>query len=825
MIAALLFYATSSQGSIRTIDLSRGAVIQPANSSIKPFTYWDTSDTFIDGADADDNFGGEPVLSAGPTKTVLIRFGDLRRAMAGTPHIRKASLILTIAGGDKPSLRSIARVIPYWNAGPYFSINALINRSLNAKAEAKKISPDRPGPPRWSATWKAAVAGQGGSPWQQAGANGPEDSEPIAKAAATAGEKLLTIDGLAEAVQNMADAGDRNNGFALHFQNDCEFFSSRAVTGRPMLELELEPEPPATGPDLSVVSIQQTPANGAPKEGEDVGYVAHIKNVGTEKSGGFSAVWYVNSKAGATLDVTAALDPGAETTLTTHVPYHLDRTDHRTDTVELAIKLAGKDASKANNSLTVYQNGKQIDVILPAVLEKSAAPNLVGSHAVEDWVQEQFRIFNNVYAAQSRFSFAPDGAKERVSVHRIQFGDVKPADAGLADGTLTVDANESDWYGADPGVLRSIGLAAGLPDFTNANFPDGVRIHLKDGGSAVTRGTVDMFPGVVGYGDTRYEGSLPGAVPLQYEPFTQSNSSLLPLVPSGLLSATDVQVMNSRLDRRDEPLVMPRTTLLKATDLAGRPLGNVHLDFYQSSGGQIVDGPPAFSATTSENEGTVLLPNRDGASPFGKVEMNGGNGAFLIKATSNGASAWSWLKAWQVADAASRGNALADILEVHFNLTSGPLDTSVDLARDRLVTDSTNLLPAKIAPLISGSVDREVTLGGKAGDWVEVDLGRDRTIGEISLVGDIGKFWSKFDILVYATGQKPDEATAWAKEADWRWTSANRRNPIAGSPSVSVSYCAPAARFRFIRIVNRSDSTGILRAIRVTPIKISQVSQ
>ena len=123
---------------------------------------------------------------------------------------------------------------------------------------------------------------------------------------------------------------------------------------------------------------------------------------------------------------------------------------------------------------------------------------------------------------------------------------------------------------------------------------------------------------------------------------------------------------------------------------------------------------------------------------------------------------------------------------------------------------------------MSGTPGKEVTLGGKAGDWVEIDLGRDRTIGEITLLGDPSDFWPQFDIMVYATGQKPAEASPWASELNWNWTASNRRDLIGTDPNtVSVAYRSPEIRIRFIRIVNRSSAIGKLKAIRVVPIKIS----
>ena len=824
MIVALLLAATSAQGSVRTVELSRGAVIQSADTRSTSFLYWDANDTFIDSVSPDENFGGEPVLSGGPSKTILIRFGDLDRVLSSTRKVRKATLFLTIAGGDRPTLKSINRVQTPWYAGPYFTINALINRNLQAKADEKKIDVGRPSAPHLSATWRRSLSGDGGANWQLAGASGPQDIEPIVEGKGTSTDKTYVIEGLETAVQKMADQPYANFGFAVKFQNECEFFASRAAIGQPKLVLELEPEAPKSGPDLSVSRIERLSKSGdTPSEGEEVTYQAHVKNVGTTKSAGFSAVWAVNGKSGATFEVNAGIDPGSETTVTTHAVYRPDRTDHRAQTIGIKITPTGPDSTAGNNSLTVFQSARQVDVVVPESISKGADTNLSGTKAIEDWVQAQVRVFNDVYAAQSRYSFAPDGAKERLAVQHILFGNDKPSDGAHADATVSVPEQNLNFLGSDDRFMRDLAIAAGAPDFANMNIDPGDHLQLKFAGQPINRGGADLYPGIVGYGDTRYEGSLAGAMCLAYGPYPSSSPSLIALNATGLLSETDVLALNSRLDGNSIALGMPKTALLKVLDLSGRPLGNVQLDFYQSQGGTIHDGAPTFSLTSSPSEGTVLLPNRDGGSPFGKLLADGSNGTFLVKATANGVVDWNWVKAWQLIDTAIRGNTMAGIVETRFNLPSGPLDLDVNLVKDRIVTDSTNILPAKLEAIVSGETSSEVELGGKSGDWVEVDLGRDRTVGQISVVAEPGTFWKQFDIMVYTTGQKSEEANVWTKELDWNWTSKNRREVVAGTPTLaSVGYCAPGLRIRFIRIVNRSNKPGKIRAIRVTPIKISQ---
>ena len=823
MIAALLFAAMSQQGKVRTVELSRGASIPLADSTAGTFGYWDTTDTYLDGTAPDDNFGGEPILSAGPSNTLLIRFGDLNRVLGPTRHVKKATLILTLAGGDRPKLKTVDRILVPWGAGPYFTVNALINRATQNKEQEGQVIKSKPTAPKWSATWRRRLSGDYGAAWQQAGANGPLDSETLSGLTTSGGEKEVAIDGLTAAVQYQADHPTQNFGFGIQFTDGCEFYSGRAAIGRPRLVLELEPAPKSNGPDLSVTEIERVSASGnVPNEGEEVTYKAHVKNVGTSKSAGFTATWLVTGKPDTTTEVTEGLAAGAETALTVHNPYHTDKSDHRTQTVELRIAPKGADATPANNALLVYQNARMIDVKIPDSLAGATELNLAGSNAIEDWVQEQVRVFNETYAAQSRFSFAPDGAKERISVQHIFTGSTPPADGAHADGTAAVPVAETAWLNSDPEFLRNVGLAIGLPDFTSMSFSAGQKVDLKVDGKPLNRGSIDLYPGVIGYGDTRYEGVLAGPIGMVYEPFPSTASGLLPLVPTGLLASTDVAILNARVEHSPDGLDMPKTTLIKASDIQGRPLINQQLDFFQSKDGRIPERPPTFSVTTSEVAGTALLPNATGFGPFGKLTPDGGNGAFLIRATAHGVTEWGWLKAWQLIDSANRGNKAAGVMDVRFNLPSVVLDPSIDLAKDRIITDSTNLLPAKLGPLVSGGTDKEVTLGGKIGDWVEIDLGRDRTIGEITLLGSQDAFWPQFDIVVYSTGQKASEASPWASELKWNWTASNRRDLIGSDSNiVSVAYRAPETRIRFIRIINRSSSVGKLRAIRVVPIKIS----
>lgn len=769
MLAALLLGVLPVQAELRTIDLYRGAVLPN-----QAFRYWDVTDTYLSAGSPEVAYGGDGTLLGGSGKNILVKFGDLGRVVRGG-KITAASIILTPSGGNVPELRGASRLLVPFGEGPVNTIGSLLEKS--------GIKTPVP-PPLWASTWKTRRGGVNWG-WQTAGAMGAADATPIAPAKLVDNGQTISVTGLEEAAQYMADHPEDNHGFALQFANETEFFSSNTPIGRPTLHLEITPAPPKSGPDLSVIYIEEQ-NRGA---GQTEKFVAHVKNVGDGASAGFTAKWIVDEHAGADAPAVGSLDAGKETTLTYERPYTPNPKDHRTQPIGLVIVPNGPDAKASNDHLTVAADGRVIRVAV-----KSGQPG------VEDAVQAQVRFFNETMAPQSRYSFAREGALERVVVTSIQDA---PGGADL----VWNDALGTD---PDPAFQRAIGKAIGMTDLSMTAFPPGERNQLA------ARGSLDAYPGLYGYGDTRFDGTILGTLAMLYEPYSSPMFDVQPLEATGLLSATDVIVLNGIMDGQSTAeQVLNRTTptvILHAMDIGGRPLGGMELSFFQSKNGQISDDAPAFTVVTDRN-GAAYLPNRDGGGPFGKVAADGGNGTFLVRASANGVTEWGWLKFWQLVDSLHRGGTGATVFDMRFNLPGAPLEANSNLAADRTVADSTGQLPAALAPLLDGKGSTTIELPKKAGDWIEIDLGRDRTIGEIDLTAFPGQMWQKFDILVYATGTEANVATLWAKEVDWKWTSSNRRDLIDGIPS--VAYRGLPLRIRYIRIVSRVDGGGQLGEVRI----------
>src|SRR5688500_5769418 len=93
MLAALLATAVVPHLQTKTIELYKGATVVGQDGAT--FRYWDVEDTYLDPKNPDRNFGGHGKISGGTGRTILIRFGDLNRAIGPMRRVKRAALHLT----------------------------------------------------------------------------------------------------------------------------------------------------------------------------------------------------------------------------------------------------------------------------------------------------------------------------------------------------------------------------------------------------------------------------------------------------------------------------------------------------------------------------------------------------------------------------------------------------------------------------------------------------------------------------------------------------------------------------------------------------------
>jgi hypothetical protein len=753
MLALLLLPSLLRQNTT-TVVLENGRPIEKASA------YWGTSDTFLDATSPMENNGDSHVLEGGPQRTILLKFGDLE--MLGHKKVVKATLYLTPSVGGKPHLSSIRTVQSPWGEGPlrrpFFTDKPL-------------IAPD------WATTWKSRHSGVDGMDWQQNGATGPGDSVVIDGATMTDDGKEIAISGIEGAVQNMMDRWYQNNGFALLFSGSTEFFSSKNVTGKPRLVLELADEPAPTGPDLSVTLIEAkyddakaNPPAVWPKDGSGVTYVAHVQNYGSAPAEGFQASWSVGEKIGSGFEVTKKLAPGEETTIELKRTYKANDEDHRVQPLGFLIKPKGKDAITGDDYLEIQEDA--IPIKLPEVLVPYS-PGERSAHPEIQTPQQEIRYLNDTLLARSRFSFAPDGAKERFRL------------AGTDTSKLAMN-------------MATELQALGLIDYSRMN----PKVDQLEG-KPVTRLSMDRWPGFLGGGSTANDISVPGEIQLPYEANYNEIFDQYELQPTGLLAASDVAALNANLGKPISSLKtlgkLPGTIIVRAMNRDGDILPNTELRFYQSKDGAITTAEPTFRLVTGDG-GSVILPVRVGGDgkrdQFGGLMADGSNGVYLVAATRNGVTDTAWIKAWQLCDSLSRTNKPAVFTELRFNVPFEEVDSSKNLAVGAKFTSEGGL--DKLEGLADGSYNLPV----KVGKWFEIDLGKDTAVTEIDVSGD---FWKKFDILTYFTGEKVEQASAFAHEIDWDWNM-QVRPEVEGGHSY-LAYRGTGKSVRTIRFV-RKDAGG-----------------
>lgn len=253
--------------------------------------------------------------------------------------------------------------------------------------------------------------------------------------------------------------------------------------------------------------------------------------------------------------------------------------------------------------------------------------------------------------------------------------------------------------------------------------------------------------------------------------------------------------------------------------------------------GEIADGPPDFDVQLKN--GIAILPNRPTGldapfttltghtlkpNPFGRTDVVGTNGVFLVRLDYQGQTEWAWLKAWQLVDAYYRGNKTIYIHELKFNVTTRPIKP-LDWALKKTAIDKANSSGMNLANLLDGDTKTDYQASGEIGDWVEIDIGRDRPIGEIKLVisGDPKAFWNQFDILAYGTGETVSEARAYATELNWATTSTQRADIDPKDFNLRrIAYRGNPLAIRFIRIVNKSGGKGRLSGVEIREVDLGQ---
>ncbi|HXH59971.1 MAG TPA: discoidin domain-containing protein, partial [Fimbriimonadaceae bacterium] len=454
--------------------------------------------------------------------------------------------------------------------------------------------------------------------------------------------------------------------------------------------------------------------------------------------------------------------------------------------MSLRVATAEQDRNPSDNGLAVYPDG------LPVYVH-GAEPSQV-QKAVTDLNQ---RVFPT-----SKFGAWPDGCVERLRV------------VTSPEGAIDVPAEDGD---VEQDLLRAI---VGLPAVLLRPYADKPPTL-----AAVTVPAFVSKAGQVGLlPDTRDDVLVPQGLAIPDSAATSLAFGDIPMVEHRMLSRSETTILNTLVgktgaDRQLPWQMTPNAIFFRVITPDGKPPRGARLDVYQLVGGAF-GGVPVFSSALPP-DGTVLMPPRAGgafgkSNPYGDLQTDGSNGWLLAVVSAHDTNASSWIPVWQLWDEAARGNDAAGYVELRMQLSSGELDRTQNIALNKIVTDEAKRFPAQLNALVDGKVQTSLTFENEPeGYWIEVDMGRDLPIGEVSLTFD-GMPWKQFRIVTYKTAQNPEDGQVWAEEANGP---ANTTLDKTDDGHTILRYLSTSVRSRFLRIVPLSPEAVKLSEITVVPLK------
>jgi hypothetical protein len=714
------------------------------------------ADAYLDRKLPSVNTGREPLLLGGIDKAILVRFPDLGLKIGMGMRVKSASLVMGIARPGEPILASVSRVLTPWFEGG--------NTSNDPKASPGAV------------TWAEAIAGKNSVKWERDGASGGNDAQAIAGAQTKFENDILTVSGLETAVQQMIDNPQENHGFRLAFSNAVAFFSADSLADGPRLVLTIEDAGRSEMPDIRVLSCEPSPASGTTR------WTVAIENRGADAP---SIDVAAKTSTGDAVERKFAepLASGGKKTLSIDVPIKGADLPMHVNVLTVRVTGGAGDVNPSDNGLTVYPGGLAVRF---TGLDAASAQVIIAD-------------FNERVFPFSKFGSAPTGCIERLR---------------LASANET--AVEVDTAGKDP-VTELLFAITGLPRNLAAPYQDEPPLvaGIKAAGYMRTAGQVGLLP------DTRDDVMIPKDLPIPDRTVQTNSFGEIPMNSWGMLSRSEVNILNSQVGKpRTLPWGrIPSMVFFRVFTPDGIPPTGAKLEVYQLVGGAF-GGAPVFAADIGR-DGSALMESRPAptsgkANPFGDLAKDGSNGWLLAVVRLNGAVQSTWVPVWQLWDEFARGNEAIGFIELKLRPSAGPLDTTQNLATGSLVTDAKGRFPAELNVLVDGKNDTGVSLADeKERYWIDLDLGRDRQIGQIQLVFD-GPVWKQFRIVTYKTAQSVSDAIVWAEEAN------GPTNPDATKTDdgkTVLSYSARSVRSRFVHIVPLSREAVKLVEVRVIPVK------
>lgn len=416
--------------------------------------------------------------------------------------------------------------------------------------------------------------------------------------------------------------------------------------------------------------------------------------------------------------------------------------------VELAVPAVNMHAAEQPLTLTIESGGQVVATSKTYIGAKGIG---FTEGQIEDGTAARVvRLLNEEAMPLSRYSFAPAGSLTRFMVVR-------------------------DEKGPEGSLLEMAALAA------RSVLPKEKFLLHGEAGSANAFGWL---------ADTRDDAFLP---PTRWIPAYQwlVRSETDPVMPErGWLSAAEVHFLDSQL----MPEAPAQTTAaLRFVGLDGKGIAGATVQVYRLAD----DGSRTlFSTAQTTSEGIATVSG----IPRSSFEVPN----FSIDLSRAGAKATVVLPGWRIAVEQARTRGKTPVVEVGAMLSDPGATTGQNLAVHKPVTTSDDKLPAETAAAVDDN--RETALTVSPGEWIEIDLGRDRTVAALEIVTR-DSAWKSFAAEYFRTGST--SAVPWIREG-----SGDSRAKIEGSLAVAVYSPSPVTARR-IRIVNTGSEAVAVAEIRL----------
>ncbi len=487
------------------------------------------------------------------------------------------------------------------------------------------------------------------------------------------------------------------------------------------------PTPTPSGPvDLDVTYIERLPRyqkycleypNGLPvlcpgtetekrwpDEGETVTFVAHIINKGEAESGDFQFKWFIDEKEVASGSHTS-LSPHQEITERLQLPWI-----NGPHTIKFVVDSQNSitEISEANNGVKDRTDALSFKIFFSTEQYNAfnSVKNRMGSYSAEDWIKDQFDAMRDRFE-KAKYPLTPNGIEEVIRIDKIVVvpNSQIPEAMNSDPDRWTIDGRWQFWCPSGETVEcqgnRYNGCNTNPQGFTNCyaqkyqNSTDWGLIHEL----THQLGIIDLY-----HFNLRPENNhvVPGLGKSQPNPGIMVGGDTSPYYDSTYYSSHTAIALNLNKGYRrgyyGEYLYdVPRQNKLKILNIDGQPLSGAEISVYQREG-DIIDTTPEMTGFTDQN-GIFVLPNQQASyhttetghtlrpSPFGKINVVGTNGIFLIEISKFEQTEYHFLDLGQFNLAYWRGNKDEATYTISTNFSTITVSQIGDFNQDGQVDD------------------------------------------------------------------------------------------------------------------------------------------